>query len=440
MERDTNIGGSRIQQELRQSAERLTALCDTAYGHLTATSQESQRELRQIVEASADRIVRLQDRSLAALYRKKETMLQKLQLSQQNTACELQEIAAGLQEELQQFSAQETTRIQEVAQKTVRDLHGAVEGCEAAMVALNEKALQLKDMHKGQASPNLSYSDSRTQSHILSFNKQIEEAEQQISGTVAERAAQRDDLINRLNELLRRRENPCRTGNLEDSLEKGDVDNDLILSVKNELRVEVGRLAQSLRKGHQTSLSQIIQDTRMEATRLSADHHSKMLVICNQLTTARAVVEEEFSNRIQQSVTRAEELIAAERASLQSLCSAQALQVEEKIFQETNRRMMATRTSASELATVIGKRLYEAFSRKVYEHVNHLDKRQKELCNQLEALSVQFSEQLTELANAIDTELDVIKQENDLVERETENWVTAMSFYRESLASERTGG
>lgn len=425
-----------VQQELLLTARRLTLLCDKALDELEVGYALLCHELTENLAASRAKCDSAFARTELTLERKKQVLLNKLDLTRQNSITELMDFATALQKELLGLSKREKNRASASLQQSLNDLTAALDDCQHALNRFQK--VDCDPQRRGGSATGLSSAE-RFELVLESQRKKVEQLESSIDEKINDRTRKRDELIGSLRALLsqqRRR--------FEDIVKNQQTllssTTDEYTHLHNETKEEVGRLREAICQKHKACISEILRDLNAQSKQLSSDNQARLFGVCNQLVTARAIVEEDIINKISQAATRAEELLLAERASIRQLYSESRLTIEERTFEETNRQLLSIKTGASGLISAISKQLYEEFSKRVFLHVNQIDKQQKELCQSLEQLSNEFSELLESRINAVDTEIDVIRQEAELIRVETENWIAAMSFYRDSLAFEMETG
>ncbi len=423
--------GTGVQQELLLTARRLTLLCARALDELEVGCELVRHELIENLLASQAKCESAFGRAELTLERKKQVLLNKLDLSEQTAITELIDFGTALQKELLSLSKRERTRASASLEQSLKELTKALDECQDA---LNSFKTDCDPQKRIGVVTGLSRVE-RFDLVLESQREKVEQLKSDIDEKINDRTTKRDELIGALRTLLNQQRK-----RLEDVVKNQQASTssagDKYASLHSDTEEEVSRLREAICLKHKAAISEILRDLNAQSKQLSSDSQARLLAICNQLVTARAIVEEDTINRISQAATRAEELLMAERASIRQLYSASRLEIEESIFEETNRQLLSIRTGSSGLVSAISKHLYEEFSKRVFQNVNQIDKQQKELCQSLEQLSNEFSELLENRINGVNTQLDVVKQEAELMRVETENWIAAMSFYRDSLAFE----
>ncbi len=441
---DTSLNVEKFQQELTRTANRLSRACDLAIEQFGEGCGASSRSLQGDFAVNEQRLLRLCNSGASELQEEKDALLRNLTASGQAEICNLVELARSLRDDLQSYAVTATTEVRLGLQESLDELINSLSAAELVLSELRSRMHGAANRFSFAATSEIAgtvESDSIAldtekvaQSVIEGREKAAEATIEEVSTNLTENVGKRNELLVLLREATnKQRENLTSPFPVDDTLAPQDIEMRILANLQEAWVNESHAMADIVRDLHEGTMSEILQSSRMEAEQMAFDYEAKILSICGQLALARREAEDEYALKVQQVLQRTEELITAERSLLQQGNVEMGDKIENEAFKELTQLYSATKAEATQVASAAGGHLIDDFNTRVYAHLNHLEARKRELCDQFECLSKEYAQRLELRSNELEIDLQNIRLEIEVLEQETSSWISAVSFYSASI-------
>lgn len=437
---DAGLNVEKFQQELTRTANRLSRSCEATIEQFAEICGASSRSIDTSFGAKRQKLTVWCEQAVTHLQEEKETVLRTLTVTGQAEVCKLVEIARKLQNELQVHTVSATTEMRTKLETSLQDLCDSLSAVEVELAGLREKVQEKGTRFSFDG--NLSTDEQGAVDLDLVSESVIENGKISADAAVEQVATELSDNVNKRSDLIEQLRSAIQT---QKELLEGHVSSDLqtdrdllfetpaLANFEKSWLNDVQAVADIVRSAHEGSMAEILQSSRMEAEELALTYEAKILGVCGLLAVARRQAEADYVNKVQQILERTEELISTEQFALQLATAEMGDKIENEDFRDMLQLYSTTKAEAARAAHASSRQLMEDFNTRVFAHLSQLEARKRELCDQLESLSKEYIERLEVQSNKFDVDLQSIRLEIEVLEQETNSWISAVSFYSASI-------
>lgn len=438
---DTGLNVEKFQQELTRTANRLSRACELAIEQFDEVCGASRRSMQASFATKQQRMLEWCNQAAVDLQTEKDTVLRNLTVCGQAEICSLVELARRLHDELQLFATETTTDIRIRLQDALENLVVSLSAAEVALTELRTRvdargarfafrgAEQMTGTTMGVAEAESTVSAVVGESEVAAS-----EIEESIGSELADSSQKRDELLTMLRDAIDRQRQVLQNPVSSELLSQIAVPDASVLdNLEKGWMAENQSMAEVVRDLHEGTMAELLQTTRLEAEQLAFSYESKVLSVCGQLVRARRDAEDEYLAKVKQILERTEELISTEQFAVQLSTAEMGDRVENETFKEMIQFYSTIKAEAATAAHGAGRSMMDDFNTRVYARLNQLEAKKRELCVQLELLSKEFVERLEVQAKDLDVELQSLRLEIEVLEQETNSWISAVSFYAASI-------
>ncbi len=326
---DTSISAEKFQQELNNTADKLTRYCENVQKQLLGHGLSVQRELQETTSLAEEQLSSAGARLVSSVVDERDELCRNADISRQSAIRSLVDYADALQKELQSRCSASNLEVQTGTREALEGLGMDIAASQGMLDELNRgfNASSRLCFDSATAKPVTNSEEPRANSEIV---HEIMQAQQ----VVVQRVIERIDTAAALATTARAKLLASIEAQLVEQrsiLEKDIPDSEFAAekceppdlsdldAIRKECRAENERLAKLLEELHESRLGSVLQELRSQSEQIAFKQRTGLLAVCGQLESKRTEAEEDYIAKLHLLVSRAQESLVTERASLQQV-------------------------------------------------------------------------------------------------------------------------